>query len=308
MKSYSFLLAIFLTTLIACNSPKKYVKEALDIIQTNSVKKNQINWTNFRNEVYMIGRSDKTIEDAQSTIVYALMLLHDNHSSFITRQNFIKFYSDTSLKQIQSLNSNYDNGIGYLEVPGFKSNPKLGIAFATKIQNLIKELDKNEIKGWIIDIRYNTGGAIWPMLLGLGPILNDGITGYFVDANNNYTKWGYENGRVFTGNSTMMKIETPFYLRNKNKKIAILIGNSTASAGEAIAVAFKGCQNALLFGDNTFGTSTGNQGYFLRDSSLIILATAIFADRNKNLYGKSLIPDIIDRTDPRKKASEWINE
>jgi len=35
---------------------------------------------------------------------------------------------------------------------------------------------------------------MWPMLVGVGPILGEGVAGNFVDANNNSQAWRYEKG------------------------------------------------------------------------------------------------------------------
>ena len=53
--------------------------------------------------------------------------------------------------------------------------------YAIHIQNLIKSLDSNyNIKYWIIDLRENWGGDMYPMIAGLAPIIGEGTYGYFV--------------------------------------------------------------------------------------------------------------------------------
>ena len=42
----------------------------------------------------------------------------------------------------------------------------------------------------------------------------------------------YEKGKVGAKNSTLLKIKTPYILKNKTNKIAVLIGEQTASSGE----------------------------------------------------------------------------
>jgi len=48
-----------------------------------------------------------------------------------------------------------------------------------------------------VDLSNDTGGNMWPMLLGLGPIFGDGIVGYFASHNNSFIGWGYSKGSVF---------------------------------------------------------------------------------------------------------------
>lgn len=305
---------ICLITLISCNPQKKYIKqekyikEALDIIEKHSMKKEFIDWSDYRSKVLKRGKNDKTIEDTHQTIRYALSQLNDGHSFFISSKALKKEYSDTTMKKITSIVSEYNNQIGYIKIPGFFGNEKLEKAFAGRIQDLIKDLDKHKITGWIIDLRDNGGGNMWPMLLGVGPILGDGTAGYFVNNKNNYEKWGYSKGKAFMDTTIILQTDSLYQLKNKNKKIAILINNKTASAAEAIAVAFIGLPKTRFFGKATRGLTTGNSTFILSDSSMIALMTVVYADRNKTLYGKQIIPDeIVKDGDAKDLAIKWIN-
>jgi hypothetical protein len=52
--------------------------------------------------------------------------------------------------------------------------------FAVQTQELICSLDQVHPGGWIVDLRGNSGGDMWPMVAGLGPIIGDGVLGAFV--------------------------------------------------------------------------------------------------------------------------------
>lgn len=294
--------------MISCSPQKKYVIDALDIIQAHSIKKEQIDWHDYRSKVLKYGKNDKTIDEAHNTIKYALLLLGDGHSFFVSSKNMKKEYSDTTMKKITPIVSEYNNEIGYIRIPEFIGNKKLEKAFAARIQYLIKELDKHKISGWIIDLRDNGGGNMWPMLLGIGPILGDGISGYFVNDKKEFNMWGYAKGKTFVGGSIISQIDSAYQLVNTNKKIAVLINNKTASSGEAIAVAFKGLPKTRFFGDKSRGQTTGNSTFILSDSSMIALMTVVYADRDKKTYGKQIIPDEIAKDkDAKDLAVKWIN-
>ena len=300
--------------LIACNPQKKitkqekYINEALDIIEKHSLKKEVIDWSDYRSNVLKRGENDRTIEDAHQTIRYALSLLNDNHSHFISSKDLKKEYSYETIEKITSITSEYNNGIGYIKIPGFSGNKKLEKVFANRIQDKITDLDKNKINGWIIDLRDNGGGDMWPMLLGIGPILGDGTSGYFVNCDKNYERWGYSKGKAFMDTTIVIQTDSIYQLKNKNKKIAILINNKTASSAEAIAVAFIGLPNTRFFGKATRGLTTGNSTIMLSDSSRIFLTTVVYADRNKTIYGKQILPDEIAMDgDAKELAIKWIN-
>src|SRR5690606_33060630 len=66
-------------------------------------------------------------------------------------------------------------GVAYLTVPGFAGGTHADqVEFAERLQGLIRELDAPDTCGWIVDLRANSGGSLWPPLTGLGPLLGDG--------------------------------------------------------------------------------------------------------------------------------------
>jgi carboxyl-terminal processing protease len=300
--------AIGIISLISCNPQKRYINEALDIIEKHSVKKNEINWSNYRSNVLKLGKNDRSKQDAQETIRRALIMLNDRHSYLLPKQTLIKTYSDSTIGLNRPIVSNFENGIGYIKIPQFIGNDKLRKAYSLNLTNTVKELDKNELKGWIIDLRDNTGGDMWPMVLGIVPILGDGIAGYFFNSENKFIKWGYSDGKGFTGDYINIQADSVYELKNTDKKIAILINENTKSSGEAIALAFKGLPKTRFFGNNTCGLSSANSQFLLSDSAMIVLTVGIFADRNKKVYGKPIIPDeIVKDIDPKEVATKWIN-
>src|SRR5690606_26718511 len=68
-------------------------------------------------------------------------------------------------------------GVAYLTIPGFAGGTHMQqVEFAESLQSLIGSLDDESAGacGWIVDLRRNSGGNLWPMVLGVGPLLGDG--------------------------------------------------------------------------------------------------------------------------------------
>jgi C-terminal processing protease CtpA/Prc len=61
--------------------------------------------------------------------------------------------------------------------------------FATALQNQIDTLAKLNPQGWIVDLRGNLGGNMWPMLAGVAPLIDSRMMGSFVDADGKKTTW-----------------------------------------------------------------------------------------------------------------------
>src|SRR4030095_10977451 len=111
---------------------------------------------------------------------------------------------------------------GYIEVPGFHSgNKKLMVAFADTIQKALKVLEQKNIKGWVIDLRKNTGGNMEPMITGLGPILSGDRLGYLVNVNGNKEFWHYKDGTYYWEDKPGITVSNPVTMSSQ-KPIAVL--------------------------------------------------------------------------------------
>jgi carboxyl-terminal processing protease len=162
--------------------------------------------------------------------------------------------------------------------------------FAEQIQSLIRDLDQKNARGWILDLRLNSGGNMWPMLAGIGPILGEGEVGSFVSGTNT-VKWSYRDGKAMIGNNVLSQAATPYRVKQENPPVAILIDEMTASSAEAVVIAFKGRAKTHFFGMPTRGVPTANQPFKLTDGAILNLTTAIEADRTGKSYDSKIPPD-----------------
>ena len=152
------------------------------------------------------------------------------------------------------------------------------MTFADAIQRRIAALDHDDLAGWIVDLRGNGGGNMWPMIAGVGPIVGEGILGYFVDPVGVESVWEYPTGASFLDGAQYARVTTPYILRRQNPRVAVLTNNGVASSGEAVAIAFRQRPNTRSFGTATCGLSTSNRGYPLSDGAVLYLTTSVMAD------------------------------
>lgn len=76
-----------------------------------------------------------------------------------------------------------------------------------------------------------------------------------------------------------------------------------------MAVAFKARKHTRSFGAGTCGVSTDRSRFYLSDGSVILLTTAVFADRRLVRYGHSLVPDeTLKSSEVMPRAINWIRE
>ncbi|MGP1992913.1 S41 family peptidase [Zobellia laminariae] len=299
------IVSVFLFFSCSNNNPAKtYLNSAIDIMEENSIKTENIDWKNLRNTANEKLEGKKTAGEVYPIIENTLKKLGDNHSFFIPKKtDSITVDSEEIAPHIEA--KIFNKQIAYLKVPAFNNSGDSAIKFATKIQSKIKAMDKPEIKGWIIDLSNNYGGNMWPMYLGLAPLTGEGISGYFFDWEKNSSEWSFKNNAVYNNEDIKLEIENSYELIKKPTKIAVLTSKMTASSGEAIVIAFKGLSSTKSFGQKTYGLSTGNVVYELSDGAKLVLTTTIMADRTKNLYGGQITPDVLTNN-PKGKAIEWL--
>lgn len=188
--------------------------------------------------------------------------------------------------------------IGYVTLPTCAAKDNDGLLlYAADVRRILTGLSSQNPKGWILDLRGNTGGNMWPMLTGIGPILGDGVVGSFVAADGKIP-WFYQDGKSGTRNTAGLETvslnlqDTPL-LVTPMAPVAVLVDSSTASSAEAIAIAFHGREQTRFFGEHTAGKSTAVQPFKLSDGAELYLTTAIDADRTGKVFPSGLAPDEI---------------
>jgi C-terminal processing protease CtpA/Prc len=173
---------------------------------------------------------------------------------------------------------------------------------------LIKELDGAGVCGWVIDLRLNVGGNMWPMLAGVGPLLGDSVFGSFVSNQPQGVPWHYSQGHAWPGLSSAIGDGPavvvgvgslpPYRVREPLAPVALLIGRRTASSGEATLLAFLGRPNVRTFGDSTAGFNSANSGFKLSDGATMVITVGYSRDRLGRAYALSVAPDELVRNSP----------
>jgi carboxyl-terminal processing protease len=283
---------------------RAYIDEVVNIMQQHSVKKNTINWKDFRQKVYKRAGHALTVADTYPAIHYAITLLGDSHSYFAP----VSGEDEEAGSPPVLPDAEVPNGVGYVRVRYCMGSEGMKHTYIQEITDKIKSRDREDLKGWVVDLRGNFGGDMAPMLLGLMPVLGEGTLGYAAYPDGKMAEWQYAAGKLSFGNDTV--VNTAVYrLKKQNPYVAVLTDTLTASSGEAVAVAFKGRARTRSFGKPTYGVSTSNQGFTLSDGSRMLLTVAVFADRDKKKYGVPVLPDVDVSPDVAlQHAIGWLQE
>ena len=274
------------------NAASAYLNVILDLMQRNSIKRLTIDWTAFRNSVMKEAGAAQTIADLNPAIRVAITLLGDGHSSYRGAGATSSIFVGTrTCRPSGAAQPSLPATIGYVKVTAFSGSGDIATAFADQIQNAIIAADRDDLVGWVVDLRGNGGGNMWPMIAGVGPLLGEGPLGYFIGPTGAETLWEYRDGASISGGFPVTRVTTPYRVRRERPRVAVLSDNGIASSGEATLIAFRLRPNTRSFGEATCGLSTANATYALSDGGTLTLTTSVMADRLKTPFGDSIPPD-----------------
>ncbi|MFC9636864.1 S41 family peptidase [Streptomyces mirabilis] len=280
---------------------RTYLSKVLSIMEEHSLLRRQVDWAAVRSKAFTQAHGARKPADTYGAIGSALQTLGDGHSIFWepeqARENLGS--SAVSLDGLQG--RSLKNGIGFVSLPGVQGSQKTYDEYVRQGRDAVAKADRTGSCGWVVDLRSDTGGNMWPMLAVVGPILGDGKVGMFVDADGKKSVWSIKHGAPYEdGKSAGWGEGQP--LARSMPPVAVLTGKRTASAGEAVVVAFRGRPDTRFFGERTDGVPTGNKAYRLSDGAMLILTEVKDADRTGRPYDAAIPPDEEIVKDPRPVA------
>jgi C-terminal processing protease CtpA/Prc len=183
-----------------------------------------------------------------------------------------------------------DGEFGYILIPPVNGSASDGgKSVGVEIDSIICNVSPKVI-GWIVDLRLNVGGSMWPMIGGLQALLGEGKIGAFVSQNQQTIEWNISKGIFKAGTDSVAIINN--LCDFKTLPVVILISQLTASSGEAVAIAFKGREKTIFIGEPTSGYMTSLNRYHLSNRATLDVAEAHMCDRNGDCYTKTVTPDI----------------
>jgi carboxyl-terminal processing protease len=299
------------------NNAYRLLDEAFVFMQKHYYRKDFIQWDSLLNNARQRLCYSNSCEDAYETITWCIKQLNEPHSFLMPASKAAIYNADTNFVKQKPLLSELagemkgemlEPGVAYITVPWVSTTDSLTCQrVADSIQQIIAGLDNRGVSKWIIDLRKNTGGNCWPMLAGIGPLLGEGVCGYFINGGEQIPIT-YTNGTAMQGRYVRCRVSTGGYqLKPGRKNIVILTGKRTSSSGEIIALAFKGKEGVYFYGEPTAGYTTANATYTLSDNSMLVLTVCKEADRTGRICDGRIMPDEIIYNgmhgDPAKDAA-----
>jgi C-terminal processing protease CtpA/Prc len=121
---------------------------------------------------------------------------------------------------------------------------------------------------------------------------------------------------MFLGETALVDLPTPpYHVLQPGQPIAVLTNEITTSAGEMVAIAFRGWPHTRSFGQRTLGRTTAPEGFTLSDGAILGISVAYFTDHNGEIYRGKITPDdiivnhdnpILRDRDVPQPAMDWL--
>ncbi len=203
-------------------------------------------------------------------------------------------------------------GAAYLSLPRLSRSsggPLLARRYATAGSRLVGRLAVPQPHGWIVDLRQNTGGNMWPMIAAVAGLLDRGVLGHFLLPDGQRQAWSLNRSHISLAGKPVARSHGRPHRRDR-APLAVLISARTASAGEAALVALQAQSPTRTFGTATAGMTTGNITHVLPDGTRLIISTCHYADSAGQLISGPIQPD--EPADPSNhqnaltQALTWI--
>jgi hypothetical protein len=275
----------------------RYLERALDLMRDNAFQGATVDWAGLRREALAHARGAAAVEDVHLAVRFALRELGDRHSYLqspaATRALEGGPVSNALTRSPPAAvrGSVLPDGTAYLAVPGFAGGTHRDqLDFAESISKLIQELDSKNVCGWVVDLRGNRGGNLWPMLVGTGPLLAQGDLAASVYPDGRRASIWYRDGRGGFGDYVQLRLPAPYRARG-GAPIATLTSEGTASAAEVLAIALRAAPRTRSFGAPTSGVSSGTRVFPLSDGASLVLVVAATSDMSGRVFLGPIEPD-----------------
>jgi carboxyl-terminal processing protease len=146
-----------------------------------------------------------------------------------------------------------EGNIGYIKLDKFLENS------GQEVKNALVDLKKNDLKGLILDLRYNGGGILQEAVKIVNLFVDRGVTVVI------------QKGRNREKSITYNTFNTP---EEPNLPLIVLVNNRAASASEIVAGSLQDLDRAVIIGQRSFGKGLVQQTFNLPYNSLVKVTVA----------------------------------
>ena len=177
-----------------------------------------------------------------------------------------------------------DEQIGYIRLVEFDE------VTADQFKEALEDLENQNMKKLIIDVRNNPGGVLQVVCDMLDQLLPEGLIVYTEDKNGNRKEYTSDEEHQFT------------------KPLAVLANENSASASEIFAGAIQDYGIGTIVGTTTFGKGIVQRTFYLSDGTGVKLTVAkYYTPKGHDIHKKGITPDVEIELDEELKNQSSIS-
>lgn len=293
------------------------VDEAIALMQAHALGAHNVaDWDALRKESLVIASKKGNELDLDDALGYLTGQLQDGHSFYLSRSQSEAFDTPPSSWWSTPIASPLTEvaAVPVLRVNGFISmDPAESKTASELLRAQVDTAVAMDSCGVIVDLSENGGGNMYPMLMGLLPLLSEGTLIQFESASGQMNSVVSDGGAIKYGDAVIMApLAKPYVRASQKKRVALVVATGTGSSGEMVAIAFKGQENVRFFGQPTTGVTTGNVPYKVSHGGFLVLATSRTWDRVGKKYVGSVQPDEVvtsvrSSANAQQLAAQWVS-
>ncbi|EXL10477.1 S41 family peptidase [Aquamicrobium defluvii] len=177
--------------------------------------------------------------------------------------------------KVKAVKFRADDDVGYIKITSFTEKTYEDLEAA--IASIRKDIPKDKLKGYVLDLRLNPGGLLDQAV---------SVSDAFLD-----------RGEIVSTRGRDPKDVTRFDAKPGDsidgKPVVVLINGGSASASEIVAGALQDLRRATVVGTQSFGKGSVQTIIPLGENGALRLTTALYyTPSGKSIQGKGISPDI----------------
>lgn len=274
---------------------KAYLDRAIALFREQHINSSKMDWPTLTQKAYAAAAGAKTTADTYPAIRLIIVALGEKHTVFLDPDHARAQSTGKASGKAEPPplllpeGLRLANGIGVVRLYNFIGSPEAGRLYTRSAQKKIADMKAHGVCRFVVDLRANPGGNMYPMLTGISGLLEPGVLGIFENPQGQFSPWVLKDG-VVTELPFQERLPSPTTGR-ATPPVAVLIGPQTLSSGEFTAISFKGRANTRFFGAPTGGYVTGNDLVPLPDGAVIVMTSTYGRDRTGKKYIDRIEPD-----------------
>ena len=274
---------------------KSYLDAAIGLFREQHINSSKMDWPALTRSAYAAAAGAKTTADTYPAIRLIISQLGEKHTILIepdqAKADLTGKASGSAQPQplVLPQATRIGGGIGLIRLYAFMGSAAQGQLYARTAQTEVNALKREGVCRFIVDLREDGGGNMYPMLNGVSGLLEPGLLGSFETPQHKFMPWTLNGGIVVAEPPQGTR---PIATQNSpTGPVAVLIGPHTGSSGEFTAMSFEGRRSTRFFGAPTAGYVTGNVPVVLSDGALILMTGSWGLDRTGKRYLDRIEPD-----------------